>query len=507
MDQIKPEPTDETDELLFIDEDEQSQPIERKMWKILIADDEPDVHVATKLVLRDFSFLDRGIEFLDAYSGEETFQVLKDNPNIAVVFLDVVMETENAGLRAVKRIREELCNSLVRIILRTGQPGQAPEESVIVDYDINDYKAKSELTTIKLFTTLVSAMRSFQHLQTIEASRHGLQQILEGSVALLKVRSTDCFLSGLLMQMQAMFNLGSDAILCARNSRGSSGGTLPKPVVLAAAGKYNGITGTELERANLPTWKQDIINAFESGRGGFSEGHFSIYFYSPAAFEIVILFESKNAPTEFDSTLIEVFCTTAAVSLCNIHLLETLEQKVIERTNALSKANEDLLVMASTDALTKVYNRGYLFEVGSQQLSSARRNKRPLSVIILDVDHFKAINDTYGHSTGDAVLKSLASLCSDAMRESDIFGRYGGEEFVAILPETDLEGAMILAERMRKSIEELKVDGPIASVAVTISLGVTTAVLKDDEIAHTINRADEALYQAKHQGRNRVMAR
>jgi diguanylate cyclase (GGDEF)-like protein len=495
----------EDDDLLFIDEDTSLAP-DRRPWKVLIADDDEDVHLSTKLIFKQFVFQNREIEFLDSYSGSETGTVLRNNPDVAVVLLDVVMESDDAGLKAVKYIRGELSNPIIRIILRTGQPGQAPEEQVIVDYDINDYKSKSEMTSRKLFTAMVSALRSFHDLQTIEASRKGLERVLEGSVDLLNVHSTERFLSGLLMQLQTMFHLGGDAVLCARSVDGSDTPMLEKPVVLAGTGKYEDITGTEVEMIEVPEWKQDILDAFEDGRGGFKEGNLAIYFYSREAFEIVILFAAQYEPSAFDNTLIDVFCRTAAVSLSNVHLMETLERKVLERTALLSKANEDLLVMASTDALTGAYNRGYLFDAGSRSMNTARRYQRPLTVIILDVDHFKAINDTHGHAVGDIVLKAITGTCQDVLRKTDIFGRYGGEEFVALLPETDLEGAIISAERLRTAVESLVFEGIDASIRVTISLGVTNASSADNEIAQTIQRADKALYQAKTQGRNRAVA-
>lgn len=159
----------EADDFLFADEDGSAVIGGEAAWKVLIADDEPDVHVATKLVLRDFSFMGRGIEFLDAYDGNETCEILRQNPDTAVVFLDVVMETEDAGLKAVRRIREEIGNQAVRIILRTGQPGHAPEEHVVLNYHIDDYKSKSEMTTRKLFTSLVFALRSFDDLHGAES--------------------------------------------------------------------------------------------------------------------------------------------------------------------------------------------------------------------------------------------------------------------------------------------------------------------------------------------------
>ena len=137
-------------------------------WRILIVDDELDVHAVTRLALKNISFKDQDIEIVSAYSGQEGFDVLAKDPDICMVLLDVVMETENAGLVLAQRIRDELNNDLVRIILRTGQPGQAPEQKIIVDYDINDYKLKTELTAQKMFTCVISSLRAYEGLKTID---------------------------------------------------------------------------------------------------------------------------------------------------------------------------------------------------------------------------------------------------------------------------------------------------------------------------------------------------
>lgn len=116
-----------------------------KPWRILIVDDEIDIHTVTKMALKRFELEERGVEFLSAFSSKEAKQVIEENDDIALIFLDVVMETDDAGLLVAKWLREEKKNVLTRIILRTGQPGQAPEEDVIMNYDINDYKQKTEL--------------------------------------------------------------------------------------------------------------------------------------------------------------------------------------------------------------------------------------------------------------------------------------------------------------------------------------------------------------------------
>ncbi|CAN5476265.1 hypothetical protein BH11PSE11_BH11PSE11_21300 [soil metagenome] len=493
-------------------EDDESRPDDKWVkapvtpWKVLIVDDAPEVHQVTRMVLRDIVFLDRPLEFHSAYSAAEGRKLIDAHADAAVVFLEVVMETDNAGLDMVRYIRQDAANSLLRIILRTGQPGQAPEVNVIMQYDINDYKSKAELSDNRLFTTLVVALRSYNDLLTIEKSRRGLEQVLRSSTELMQVHSTEIYLSGLLKQIQAMFSFGNDAILCARSKPDSSAPTLPEPKILAGSGHYEELIGHALAEDSELECRQDILNAFEVGHGGFTEGHYSIFFYSRDVFEIVIVLESGQIPTKFDNTLIEVFCNTAAISLSNIHLLESLEQKVNERTNELSKANLELQIVASTDALTNVHNRRNFFELANQHLQIAYRYKRALTLIILDVDHFKKINDTHGHATGDLVLKSIVNVCKYLLRTTDIFGRYGGEEFVVLCPETDLDSAKILAERLRVGVEKMAMPEVPNLAAITISLGVAAIASNDSDISQAIHRADQALYEAKGQGRNKVLA-
>jgi CheY-like chemotaxis protein len=150
-------------------------------WNILIVDDEPGVHDVTKLVLGNFRFEQRPLKFFHAYSGAEARTLLKDIPDLALVLLDVVMEHETAGLDLVKHIRADLQNHFVRIVLRTGQPGQAPEQDVIANYDINDYKDKTELTAQKLYTTLYATLRAYRDVMIIEQQKRGLERVIHAS--------------------------------------------------------------------------------------------------------------------------------------------------------------------------------------------------------------------------------------------------------------------------------------------------------------------------------------
>lgn len=145
-----------------------------KGWKVLIVDDEEEIHVVTRLALHDFSFGGRHLEFMSAYSASEAKELIRDNPDIAIILLDVVMETDNAGLDVAQYIRQEEGNHFVRIILRTGQPGLAPERRVLKVYDINDYRAKTELTQDRLFSVIYTALSSYRDLISLARSRHQL---------------------------------------------------------------------------------------------------------------------------------------------------------------------------------------------------------------------------------------------------------------------------------------------------------------------------------------------
>jgi signal transduction histidine kinase len=169
------EAIDSDDEILFADETTEEKLTES--WKILVVDDEDQVHTATEISLRKFVFENKSLTFINAYSAHEAKQLIQENPDVAIILLDVIMETDDAGLNFVKYVREVLGNQLVRIILRTGQPGQVPEKSIIINYDINDYKTKTELTTSKLYTTMLTALRSFSLSHKLQSEIERREQV------------------------------------------------------------------------------------------------------------------------------------------------------------------------------------------------------------------------------------------------------------------------------------------------------------------------------------------
>jgi diguanylate cyclase (GGDEF)-like protein len=173
----------------------------------------------------------------------------------------------------------------------------------------------------------------------------------------------------------------------------------------------------------------------------------------------------------------------------------------------LEKSKEELRFLASTDSLTKLYNRRF-FSVHSERiLNLARRDKSDLSIIMIDIDKFKGINDTHGHKVGDNAIVSLASTLKKFTRKSDLLCRFGGEEFLILLPETDIGGAIAMAEKIRKEVEKLQIDTKDGRKAkLTVSIGVAQMNGENDSIEALIHRSDKALYEAKENGRNRVHA-
>ena len=210
-----------TDELMFQDEtgiSSQAKPtlardtLPLPPWILLVVDDEESVHQVTRLALRDLVYNGRSLSILSAHSAAQARSILEDTPGIAVILLDVVMETDHAGLELARYIRQDLKNHDCRIVLRTGQPGQAPEMDIISNYDINDYKDKTELTAQKLYTLMLACLRSYRDIEVLHNSRSGLQNVIQAARAILQQQTIEQFLQTAQEHLCTLLNLDPSII-------------------------------------------------------------------------------------------------------------------------------------------------------------------------------------------------------------------------------------------------------------------------------------------------------
>jgi response regulator RpfG family c-di-GMP phosphodiesterase len=293
-------------------------------WKILLVDDEPDIHDITKLTLSRFRLEGRSLSFVHAYSGAEAKEVLAREEGIALVFLDVVMEKEDSGLEVARWMREDLNNQFTRIVLRTGQPGQAPEERVIVNYDINDYKEKTELDRTKLFTTTFAALRAYRDIMKVEEARQaqvnyreGLERVIAASAHIFQQRNLKDFASGLLQQVVALLRLETSMLLRLRAASAIAGEHDYE--VLAHIGEaedMDAIFNDEL-RAQLDHAKSNKISHLH---GDTYVG----YFPNASGKASLLVLKGVEAISDIDAQLLEVFCSGVAIAFDNILLTQEI---------------------------------------------------------------------------------------------------------------------------------------------------------------------------------------
>ncbi|MDG4561461.1 MAG: EAL domain-containing protein [Candidatus Competibacter sp.] len=294
-------------------------------WKVLVVDDDPEVHGVTGFALRDLRVLGRPLFLLHADSGQQARDCLRAHPDLAVVLLDVVMETEHVGLDLVGYIRDDLGLAECRIILRTGQPGYAPELTVIHEYDINDYRTKAELTHTRLITTVSAALRAYEQLHALAEHRRGLELIVRATADLMEQRALPLLAEGVLTQLAALLKLPADGIVCTQ--KGSLlGGDGEHCYIVGAAGQHAPYITQPLEA--LPDRR--IVSAILAGvarrQHVFGPDYTVLYLKVGPHQEAAIFLDSGQALATLDRPLLEVFVVNIAACFRNIKLVESLVQ-------------------------------------------------------------------------------------------------------------------------------------------------------------------------------------
>lgn len=388
----------EQDDVLHLIDDTgtASEDSNARKWKIAVIDDDPAVHDGTRFALSDYSLNGQGLEILSAYSASEGRKLMAEHGDVAAVLLDVIMETDVAGLELVEFIRNEIRNETVRIILRTGQPGQAPERRVIVQYDINDYKAKTELTADKLFTSLTAALRSYQQLERMVQTRRGLEIIIDAASTLYDFKSMQRLAEGVLTQLASLLNVDCAGILVLRDN----GGIDPELSVLAGSGCYSRFIGTTTSKALDPDLREMVEAAFQRRKNEFADHRSVIYLRTGSGREVVVLLQAERELSETDRSLVEIFSSRLSIAFDNVILYQQLqdantqlEDRVAQRTRALMQANRRL----SAQWLRLQRANGFKNEILG---TVAHDLKNPLGVILGRTEMLKELISTGASESG-----------------------------------------------------------------------------------------------------------
>jgi diguanylate cyclase (GGDEF)-like protein len=395
----------------FVFEDETdagSSPVARAVWRVLLVDDDTDVHQATVFAVGQRQFMGRPVEFLHAYSGAQAKDMLLRESDLAFVLLDVVMESDTAGLDLVAFIRQTAGLSKTRIVLRTGQPGYAPELDTILKHDINDYKSKSELSQLKLLTLFTTTLRSYQQLCAIDANKQGLSLIVKASGTFMQMQGLGDFAVGVITQLAALLGTSAEGVVCAQTERQSN-----RYSVLAAAGRFAEHISEPLQSLSNPAIRQRLIAAFDSCRSDFGSNDLVLYFGQKNGLDMAVYIDVGHVPGPVETELLNVFCANLSACLHNQSLIEQLRST------------------AFVDELLKLPNRSrFIAEIDVRQAAKVR----DWSLALVDIDDFSSINELMGHHYGDALLKALAVRLQTTVGHEVLLARVSGNAFGLLGP-------------------------------------------------------------------------
>ncbi len=466
--------TDDNELMLFSEESKDIREEYDLYWDILIVDDDCDVHSATKYALKNTKILSRELTFHDAYSAEEAKKVLSENQHIALIMLDVVMETPNAGLDFIAFVRNELGLNDLRIILRTGEPNQAPEMAVIRDYDINDYQLKSEVTQKSLYVCLTSALRSYEQISTISSSKKALNDILEMGRFLLNCESEIELHDTIFKYVTSDANDVVDAFLVIEKNESL--------FVTHSSGNYLDKQGLELHVAIDESVVVQVDQCLNSESNIVLDDYCILYLGSSSRGHRCIFIsklEKNNNIFSQDKDLLEIFSRSCIVSGDNIFFINKLKNH------------------AYIDSLTRLPNRNAfkqrLFEVQNSCLD------KNYIVAILDIDGFAEINVSLGQGYGDLILTITAGRLRNRFREPCFLARISSNAFAVIGPDTCVSESTIKAPFSNP----FEVGGELQILSVTAAIAKLSDI--SGEGLDAIKDMGIVLKQAKSDSRGNIV--
>ncbi|RTL34211.1 MAG: EAL domain-containing protein [Burkholderiales bacterium] len=445
-----------------------ARPREDRHWRVMVVDDDADVHEATCLALKGLVILGRRLELLHASSAAEAGALLRRAPDVAVLLLDVVMETADAGLMLVRQLRDDPAWRHLRIVLRTGQPGQAPELATMAAYDINDYEAKSELTRIRLQTVLTTNIRAHAQMRALEATRQGLELIVQGSASLQRVRGLARYAQGVVTQICAVLGMEPEGLVCAQ----AEAGRVDEARIVAAAGAHGPLVGQALAAVSASRLRDRLALCLQEERN-LLEGGICLYFRQGDGRAVAALVGSTRPLSATEMQLLRIFCANIAVGFENLALYERLVD------------------LAHNDPLLHILNR----QCFTAHLDGLPPDCGDMTLALIDIDDFAGINSAFGASLGDEVLKAVVGRLQHHLGERTLLGRLGADTFGALGHRPDLS-----PDRIRQALAE-----PLVVAGERLQVSATAGLVQLDgprtTAAQRLLDARIALKRAQHIGR------
>jgi diguanylate cyclase (GGDEF)-like protein len=444
---------------------------------VLVVDDD-----ATLLTSLEQLLTQDGHRVLTALNGMDAIRIVLEE-DVHLVLLDYFMP----GMTGEDVVREvRTFDKLTQIVLQTGYASERPARVMLRDLEIQGYHDKSEGPE-KLLVWVDASLKAYRQARALSASRDGLRRILEITPELHRLQPLEHLIRGVLTQMQGLLGLAGVFITAPATTPDGLVGTLEQSRfrVQVGTGRFAGIAWNDLD-ADLRTIVADALDSGQVQRDQVLVVPLKVGLKSIGA----VLVEHLLAPNA-ELELLELFATQAAVAI----------------------ENARLYAIATVDDLTRLATRRHWLAQLSDALHLTSRHGGELSVLVMDIDHFKSINDSFGHPAGDRVLEAVGRTVLETLRSGDVAGRFGGEEFAVILPHTDMDGAIAIGERLRERVSRLQVNWQGHHLDARISVGVaslhfTPGIRTDSELDaardRVIQTADNAMYRAKDAGRNRL---
>lgn len=473
------------DDFDIIDDLDDDGPISKRKngyWKILVVDDESDIHESTKFALKGVKILDKEVQIHHAYTAEEGVQKVQSISNIALILLDVVMESPNAGLKFVEIIRN-LGYTEVRIILRTGQPGYAPELTVLNNYDINDYRTKSELTRTRLISCLTAAFRSYQQIHIINSSRRGLELIIKSARDIFKRKSIEMFAKGVLTQLISLRGEKADGLvfLLSENLNTAKPNSfhLRLMEVITATEKFEKFTNRRLADIESPDIADSLVQAFRSQSGLHLENGLAMHVSSSEGKQLFIYVDEFSDCDAQHATLLKVFAGNIAIAFENLALIERLDQ------------------LAYIDPILNLPNANAL----NHEIEKHTNLHHPLTLVTVHINQISHAISVFGLEVVNHALVNLRKKIIENLSPPPLCVASDGKEdlYILVRPEhCDIDAL--------KSILEKKIS--VDNIALSFSTHISIVDINNKmESQSAIRNAISTLILAGHQSNSLRVAK